>query len=127
MASEATKRRREARLKILRMISENPEITTRKIADQVGISNGAAHYMLGALVDKGFVKLKNFSRSSSKVQYIYLLTPKGMHEKISLTYEFLRLKRDEHKALKEELQALERELHLDGSLPGDEEPVSRDV
>lgn len=94
------------------MIDDNPHITTRQIADQVGISNGSAHYMLSALVEKGFVKLRNFAQSSEKSRYAYMLTPEGVRQKSLLTYAFLKAKRAEFDLLKEELSSLERELQL---------------
>ena len=94
------------------MIDDNPHITTRQIADQVGISNGSAHYTLNALVEKGFVKIRNFAQSSEKSRYAYLLTPEGVRQKSLLTYAFLKKKRAEFDLLKEELSLLERELQL---------------
>lgn len=70
MASNLDDRRQEARLKILRMIDKNLHVTTRQIADQPGISNGAAHYMLSALLEKGFVKLESFIQGSKKLRYV---------------------------------------------------------
>lgn len=112
MASKLDDRRQEARLKILRMIDDNPLVTTRQIADQVGLSNGSAHYILRALVEKGFVKLGKFARSSDKSRYAYVLTPEGIRQKTMLTHAFLRAKRTEFYLLKEELRTLERELGL---------------
>lgn len=93
----------------MRIILECPSATTRHIANRVGISNGSAHYVLSALIDKGFVKIENFSRSADKRKYIYVLTPEGLSEKLRLTYYFLKRKRQEFDALKEELRSLESE------------------
>ena len=112
MASNLDDRRKEARLKILRMIDDNPLVTTRQIADQVGLSNGSAHYMLSALVEKGFVKLSKFAQSSGKSRYAHVLTPEGIRQKTMLTHDFLRAKRTEFYLLREELSSLERELQL---------------
>ena len=99
------------------MIDDNPHITTRQIADQVGISNGSAHYMLSALVEKGFVKLRNFAKSSEKSRYAYVLTPEGIRQKALLTYSFLKVKRAEFDLLKKELRSLESELQLMDATP----------
>ena len=93
----------------MRIISECPSATTRDIANRVGISNGSAHYVLSALIEKGFVKIENFSRSTDRRKYIYVLTPAGLSEKLNLTYYFLKRKRQEFDALKEELRSLESE------------------
>lgn len=96
----------------MRMISQNPEMSTRQIADGVGISNGSAYYVLTALVEKGFVKLGNFQKSPRKGQYAYLLTPKGIREKSLLTHSFIARKREEFEVLSAEIKALEEEAGL---------------
>ena len=112
MASRREEQRAETRLKIMRLISLNPEISTRQIADEVGISNGSAYYVLTALVEKGFVKLGNFKKNPRKGQYAYLLTPKGIREKSILTNGFIERKRAEFAVLRAEIQALEEEAGL---------------
>lgn len=85
-------------------------MSTRQVAQEVGISNGSAYYVLSALVDKGFVKLGNFKNNPRKGQYAYLLTPKGLREKTLLTKRFILRKRAEFEALKTEIETLEGEL-----------------
>ena len=97
---------------VMRLLDEDPCISTREIARRVGISNGAAHYCVTALVDKGFVKLKNFARSNTKGSYIYELTPRGISAKATLTVSFLERKRHEYEDLKLEIERLEGELSL---------------
>ena len=87
-------------------------MSTRQVADEVGISNGSAYYVLTALVEKGFVKLENFKKNPRKIQYAYLLTPKGIREKSLLTHSFIERKREEFKVLKAEIKALEEEAGL---------------
>ena len=98
----------------MRLISVNPEMSTRQVADEVGISNGSAYYVLTALVGKGFVKLGNFKNNPRKGQYAYLLTPKGIREKSLLTHSFIERKRQEFEDLRAEIQALEQEAGLEG-------------
>ena len=112
MASRREEQQSEIRLKVLRLISQDPEMSSRDVADEVGISNGSAYYVLTALVEKGFVKLGNFSNNPRKGQYAYLLTPKGIREKSLLTHSFIERKRQEFKDLKAEIQALEEEAGL---------------
>ena len=94
----------------MRLLDENPSISTREIARRVGISNGGAYYCVTALVDKGFVKLKNFTQSKTKANYIYELTPRGIRAKAALTVSFLERKRHEYEDLKVEIERLESEL-----------------
>jgi EPS-associated MarR family transcriptional regulator len=110
MASLQDARREEARLKVLRYIAEHPVASTRQIAEAVNVSNGAAFYVLRALVDKGLVKVENFARAERKSQYLYLLTSAGLVEKMRLTEKFLQIKREEYRALRAEVAALEDEV-----------------
>ena len=114
LTSRREEQQAEIRLKVLRLISQDPEMSSRDVADEVGISNGSAYYVLTALVEKGFVKLGNFSNNPRKGQYAYLLTPKGIREKSLLTHSFIERKRQEFKDLKAEIQALEEEAGLVG-------------
>jgi EPS-associated MarR family transcriptional regulator len=101
----------------MRLISQNPEMSTRQVADEVGISNGSAYYVLTALVEKGFVKLGNFKKNPRKGQYAYLLTPKGIREKSLLTHSFIGRKRVEFELLKSEIEAVEEEVGLAADAP----------
>ena len=114
MASLREERREEAQFQVMRLIAQNPELTTRQIADEVGISTGAAYYCVTALVEKGFVKLENFKNNPRKGQYAYILTPRGIREKAALTVTFLERKLGEYEALRSEIADLEREAGFDG-------------
>ena len=109
MASQRENRQAEVRLKVLRLISQNPEMSTRRLAYEVGISNGSAYYVLTALVEKGFLKLGNFKKNPHKGRYAYLLTPKGIREKSLLTNSFIERKHKEFEILRAEILALEEE------------------
>ena len=108
MASRRKEYQEDAKLRVFQIIDENPQLTTREIAQKVGISHGSAYYLLTSLIDMGFVKLKNFKDSSQKVKYSYLLTPKGIREKSLITSKFLTRKKQEFEALKEEIDTLEK-------------------
>ena len=112
MASQREKQRQETHFKVMRLLDEDPSISTREIAQKVGISNGAAYYCVTALVEKGFVKLKNFTQSKTKANYIYELTPRGIRAKAVLTVSFLERKRHEYEDLRLEIEQLENELGI---------------
>ena len=108
MASRRKEYQEDAKFRVFQIINENPHMTTRQVAQKVGISNGSAYYLLTSLVDMGFIKLTNFKDSSQKLKYSYLLTPKGIREKSLVTSKFLVRKRKEYELLKKEITELER-------------------
>ena len=110
MASRRKEHREDSKFRVFQMINENPQMTTREIAQKVGISNGSTYYLLTSLIDMGFIKLSNFKDSSQKIKYSYLLTPKGIREKSLVTSKFLVRKKREYKLLKKEIIKLERDL-----------------
>ena len=107
MASRRSEQQSEIKLKVMRLISNIPEMSSRQVAEIVGISNGTAYYVLTALIDKGLVKLENFKKNPQKGRYAYLLTPKGIREKSKMTHNFIERKRKEYEELKKEIEALE--------------------
>ena len=94
-------------LDLLRKLQLNPQYTQRELSQEMGISLGKVNYCMQKLTAKGWVKLKNFSLSSNKLGYIYLLTPKGIEQKARLTTSFLKIKLDEFEILKNEIAQLE--------------------
>lgn len=110
MAGQRSKAQEDVRFRVMRLLQENPEMSQRDIAAAVGISVGGVHYCLNALIDKGLVKLGNFSAAQDKRRYAYILTPKGLSEKAALTSRFLKRKMEEYEALKEEIDALQNEM-----------------
>ena len=114
MASKREERQQETHFKVMRLLQDDPSISTREIARQIGISNGAAYYCVTALIEKGFVKLKNFTQSKAKANYLYELTPRGIREKAGLTVQFLERKRHEYNDLRDEIERLENEIAIEG-------------
>ncbi len=94
----------------MRLLEENPDLTQRELAKSLGVSVGSVNYCLKALVDKGWVKMKNFAYSKNKFGYIYVLTPNGLAEKALITQRFLQRKMDEYEQLKAEIEALKSEV-----------------
>ena len=108
MASRRKDLQEDAKFRVLQIINENPQLTTREIAQKVGISNGSAYYLLTSLINMGFVKLSNFKNNSQKIKYSYLLTPKGIREKSFITSKFLARKKIEFELLRNEINSLEK-------------------
>ena len=88
---------------ILRKIKKKPESTQRELAEDLGMSLGKLNYCLKALQNKGLIKLENFKKNPKKVNYLYILTPKGLAEKTKLTINFMKRKMREYDELKKEL------------------------
>ena len=107
MASRRKEHQEDAKLRVLQIISTNPQMTSREIAQKIGISNGSAYYLLTSLIDKGLVKLENFKKNEQKIKYSYLLTPKGIREKSFIISKFLVRKKQEYELLKKEIAELE--------------------
>ena len=105
--------RQEAGFQILGLVHREPNISIAEISRALGVSNGMAHYVMRNLIDKGSIKIKNFSENPNKRNYSYILTPSGLSEKLKLTAVFLERKRSEYYALQEEIRALERRIELD--------------
>jgi EPS-associated MarR family transcriptional regulator len=106
MTSRQAQIQEDTHFRIMRILQENPDLTQRELAERLGMSVGGLNYCLNALIDKGLVKMQNFSRSKNKFGYVYLLTPKGISEKITLTSKFLERKQAEYEALKSEIESL---------------------
>ena len=88
---------------VLRKISKKPNTNQRSLAKELGFSLGKLNYCLSALKNKGLVKMKNFVRNPSKLNYIYVLTPKGISQKTKLTINFMTRKLKEYEELKKEI------------------------
>jgi len=90
-------------LNILRKIQSKSDITQRDLANELGFSLGKLNYCLKALKIKGLIKIKNFEKNKSKMNYMYLLTPKGISAKTKLTINFMKKKMAEYDELQKEL------------------------
>jgi EPS-associated MarR family transcriptional regulator len=98
------------RLQVLKLLQANPSLSQRQLAAELGVSLGKANYCLRALVEKGLVKLGNFSKNPNKRQYAYVLTPAGLEEKTRITLGFLRRKEAEFEAIRREIEVLKGDL-----------------
>jgi EPS-associated MarR family transcriptional regulator len=100
----------DAEYLILKKFEDNPHLTQRELSKELGVSLGKTNYIINALIDKGWLKLKNFKRSDKKLGYSYLLTTQGIAEKAVLAQKFLKKKSDEYNKLKQEIENLRNEL-----------------
>lgn len=96
-------------LHVMRLLAETPRLSQREMASSVGVSLGRINYCLNALIAKGFIKAENYRKSSNKLAYLYLLTPRGVARKAELTRHFLAVRIREYDALRREIQLLRRE------------------
>ena len=99
-----------AQIELLRLLEHHPEHSQRQLAAALGVSLGKTHYLLKALLGKGWVKAQNFKRSDHKVGYLYVLTPQGMGQRLKLTQSFLVRKEHEYEMLKNQIVLLREEL-----------------
>tara|TARA_B100001173_G_C15711019_1_gene430239 strand:+ start:267 stop:605 length:339 start_codon:yes stop_codon:yes gene_type:complete len=99
----------DIRLDLLRKLELNPEYTQRELSQEMGVSLGKINYCMKKLIEKGWVKLSNFSNNPNKVNYIYLLTPKGIEQKARLTFSFLAIKLEEYEILSNEISKLKQD------------------
>ncbi len=90
-------------LDLLRKISKQPKASQRILANELGFSLGKLNYCLKALKKKGLIKIKNFKNNKNKINYIYILTPKGIAKKSLLTVNFMKRKMKEYEELRKEL------------------------
>ncbi|ABJ75723.1 MULTISPECIES: MarR family EPS-associated transcriptional regulator [Leptospira] len=101
------------RHKLLRILEENPEVNQREISEILGISLGKVNYCLKALMDKGWIKAKNFKNSNNKFAYAYFLTPMGIEEKARITVRYLKMKIQEYEQIQKEIEELKKEVGED--------------
>ena len=110
MTSRQAKLQEDTYFRMMRILQDNPNFTQRELAEKLGLSVGGLNYCLKALMEKGFVKMKNCSNCKNKFGYVYLLTPAGISEKSAATHRFLQRKSDEYEALKSEIKSLRSEV-----------------
>lgn len=101
----------EIHYKLLKRLEADPHISQRQLAKELGVSLGKVNYCLKALVDRGWIKARNFKNSKNKKTYAYFLTAPGFQEKAKITVQFLKRKVREYEQLRVEIEELRREIH----------------
>lgn len=109
----STKLNDEISYKILKRLEENPDMSQRQLAEEMGVSVGKINYCIKALIQVGLVKMANFARSNNKAGYAYVLTPKGVSEKAQVTKRFLSNKINQYEKLRREIAVLKSEIQND--------------
>ena len=104
--------KKQNQFQILKSLEQDSHSTQRQLSNNLGVSLGKINYCIKSLIEKGFIKVNNFRNNKNKIQYSYLLTPKGIEEKAKLTLDFIRIKTQEYDALKQEIEALKKEAKL---------------
>ncbi len=102
--------KKQNKFQILQSLNQDSHPTQRQLCNDLGVSLGKVNYCLKRLIVKGFIKVNNFKNSNNKIQYSYLLTPKGIKEKAKLTLDFIRIKTQEYDTLKQEAKNMDRDL-----------------
>ena len=97
-------------VELLRLIEAHPDYSQRQLARELGVSLGKAHYLLKALLGKGWVKAQNFQRSDHKLGYLYVLTPSGIRKRLDLTQAFLARKEREFVRLRTQIADLRKDI-----------------
>ena len=93
----------EEDFKILRTINKKSKFTQRELAGELGLSLGKLNYCLKELQKKGLIKINNFQKNNNKINYIYILTPRGIKHRLKLTIIFMKKKMSEYDELKSEI------------------------
>ena len=119
MPTRQAKIQEDTHFRVLRLLEENPDLTQRELASELGISIGGLNYCLKGLMEKGLVKMKNFAGSKNKFGYVYVLTPRGISERAAITTRFLRRKMEEYESLKREIAILKREVKNEHAIRND--------
>ena len=99
-----------AYLELLRLLEQHPDYSQRQLAVALGVSLGKTHYLLKALLGKGWVKAQNFRRSDRKLGYLYVLTPQGVRQRLQLTLSFIERKEREYDMLRSQIASLREEI-----------------
>ena len=99
----------ESQFKALRELEKDSTLSQRDLSKRVGLSVGRINYIINALLEKGYIKAQRFKNSKNKMGYMYILTPKGISERLVQTQAFLQRKTAEYERLRQEIEMLKQE------------------
>ncbi|MBW1705282.1 MAG: MarR family EPS-associated transcriptional regulator [Deltaproteobacteria bacterium] len=100
----------EIRYRLLKVLSQDSNLSQRDMAKRMGISLGKVNYCLSELAKKGLIKVNRFKSAKNKIPYTYILTPTGLEEKARLTVTFLKSKLSEYEEIKRQIKELASEV-----------------
>lgn len=103
------------RFRLLSVLTDEPELSQRELAERLGMSLGKTNYSVRALIDRGWIKMRNFRKSGNKLAYAYVLTPRGLRAKGAAAREFLLRKQQEFAELEREIAELRAEIARGGA------------
>ncbi|MBE0428160.1 MAG: MarR family EPS-associated transcriptional regulator [Nitrospirae bacterium] len=101
----------EFQFNTLRELAKDSKLSQRDLSKKIGVSLARVNYLVNELLEKGYIKTKRFKNSKNKIGYMYILTKKGVSEKITQTQNFLQRKLDEYEKLTQEIEILRQENH----------------
>ncbi len=116
----------EIRYNLIKILSQETNLTQRDMAKKIGISLGKVNYCVSELAKKGFIEINRFKVSKNKIRYFYILTPRGVEEKSRLTLSFLKRKVSEYEEIKHQIRKLALEVE-ENNLPDNLETETLDV
>jgi EPS-associated MarR family transcriptional regulator len=106
-------RDQEIRYRLLKILSQQPSLSQRDMARQMGISLGKVNYCVSELAKRGLIDVIRFKSARNKIPYTYVLTPRGMTEKARITANFLRRKVAEYEEIQRQIAELSQEVQED--------------
>lgn len=110
VAAQRNQAQQDVHFRVMRLLQNNPELSQRDLAREVGVSTGGIHYVLNALLEESLIKLGNFTAAPNKRRYAYILTIQGLTAQAFLTRQLLVPKIEEYKSLKVEIKAFQSDL-----------------
>ena len=102
------------RYRLLNILKEEPYLTQKDMADRMGVSVGKVNYCIKEFTKKGIVKVKSFRDSRNKKRYLYILTPKGMEERVKISIRFLKAKMEEYDLIRSYIKELYNDMDQSG-------------
>jgi EPS-associated MarR family transcriptional regulator len=100
--------------KVLKEIEHNPSHTQRSLAEKLNVSLGKINFIISGLIEKGIIKAKKLKNNPEKIRWQYILTPKGIKEKVKITKEYLNRRTEVYENLKIEIDELQKEIEKEG-------------
>jgi len=102
------------RYRLLNILNEEPRLTQKAMAERMGVSVGKVNYCIKEFTKKGIVKVKSFRDSRNKKRYLYILTPKGMEERVKISIRFLKAKMEEYDLIRSYIKELYNDMDQSG-------------